>query len=614
MYPIGPSGHHLFGTRCFLRCVGVCLLGTLTACTPAEESTPVGDSVSSPGSIFAFTDVTETAGLEAFRHVTGAFGKRWFPESMGSGCGFVDYDGDGWQDILLVGGGTWPEHSGREEVPVDALRLFRNNGDGSFTDVTAEVGLAGIHAYGIGVTAADYDNDGDQDLYLTTLGHNLLFRNERSEVTQASDVDETGARAFVEVGRQAGVDGGSRWSTSALFFDADRDGHVDLYVGNYVDWSPENDLVCMLEGMIRSYCTPEMYEGVPSRFFHNNGDGTFSDWTEQAGFLPAPGKTLGVAEYDVNGDGWPDLVVANDTHRDLFYLNNGDGTFSEQGALSGMAYDQNGKARAGMGIDIGVVDKSGEPTLFVGNFSKEMISVFRHTADGLFVDRAAISQIGRPSLLTLTFGLFLFDVDLDGDLDLYTANGHVQPEIEQTQEGIRYAQASHVFLNQGDGIFEDVVPTLGGALARPIVGRCAAYADVDRDGDLDVLLTENGGPAHLLRNDLRAGHSLRVKLEGRASNRDGLSSRVVAHVGEQNMERFVRTGSSFLAVSEKEVTFGPGSVDRVDELIVYWPSGQIDRHEGLPAGAEVVITEGADAPAVQLRDRADALAGRSGPD
>jgi len=570
----------------------LCLVATLPACTPTEHPAPAGnDASSSEIPALSFTEVTEQAGLDAFRHATGAFGKRWFPESMGSGGGFVDYDGDGWDDIMLVGGGNWPAYSGREETPVDALRLYRNNGDGTFTDVTATVGLAGISAYSIGVTAADYDNDGDQDLYLTTLGDNLLFRNDPGSGPEQG-------HTFTEVGRRAGVTGGGAWSTSSLFFDADRDGYVDLYVGNYVDWSPENDLVCVLEGEIRSYCTPELYRGTPGRFLHNNGDGTFSDWTERAGFLPAPGKTLGVAEYDVNGDGWSDLFVANDTQPNLFYLNKGDGTFREQGALSGMAYDENGKARAGMGVDIGVVDETGTPTLFIGNFSKEMIAAYRYIGNGLFADRSAISQIGRSSLMTLTFGLFLFDVDLDGDLDLFAANGHVQPEIEQTQEGIGYAETPHLFVNRGDGVFTDVAPTLAGALARPFVGRGAAYADYDRDGDLDVLITENAGPAHLLRNDQQTGHSLRVLLEGKASNRDGLSARVVARVGEHRMERFVRTGSSFLSVSQKAVTFGLGEAERVDTLVVHWPGGQVDRHTDLAADVEVRIIEGAETPVV----------------
>ena len=545
--------------------------------------------------------MTESAGLGDFRHSNGATGKRWFPESMGSGGGFVDYDGDGWIDILLMGGGNWPDDAEEEQAPVDALRLYRNEGDGSFTDVTARVGLD-VQAYSIGVSAADIDNDGDSDIFLATLGENLLFLNHPG-------AGPDGEPTFTEVGRQAGVDGGVAWSSSAIFFDADRDGYVDLYVGNYVDWSPENDLACMLEGQIRSYCTPEMYKGIPARFYHNNGDQTFSDWTEQAGFLPAPGKTLGAAEYDINSDGWPDLFVASDTQRDLFYVNQGDGTFKEQGSLGGMAYDENGKARAGMGIDVGVVDETGEATLFVGNFSKEMIAAFRYDGNGFFIDRAAISQIGRSSLITLTFGLFLFDADLDGDLDLFAANGHVQPEIEQTQEGIGYAEAPHLYINQGNGIFDDLA-SQAGALNQPFVARGAAYADYDRDGDPDILITENGRGAHLFRNDQQGGRSVRVVLEGRLSNRDGLSSRVIAQIGAQRAERFVRTGSSYLSVSEKAATFGLGEAAQVDSLIVYWPSGQIDRHARLAAGEEYRIVEGADTVSISPVDTLSDLAGR----
>lgn len=557
-----------------------------SACGSGDTTTSspqTGTARSGGGS--SFTDIAEQAGLGDFRHETGAFGKRWFPESMGSGGGFVDFNGDGWYDIVLAGGGNWPEQSGGEEDPVRALYLYRNNADGTFSNVTEEAGLGGLDAYTIGLTAADYDNDGDQDIYVTALHDNLLLEN----------TDGT----FTERAAAAGIAGPGEWSTSAIFFDADRDGYVDLYVGNYVDWSPENDLVCVLEGQIRSYCTPELYVGTPSRFYHNNGDGTFTDWTERAGFASAPGKTLGVAEYDVNRDGWPDLLVANDTQRDLFYLNDGDGTFTEQGALSGMAYDENGKARAGMGIDVGVVDRTGEPTLFVGNFSKEMISVYRYIGNGLFIDRAALSQIGRPSLLTLTFGLFLFDADLDGDLDLFAANGHVQPEIEQTQEGIAYSQRPHLFVNDGDGTFDDVALQWGGALEQAVVARGAAYADVDLDGDLDVLITENSGPAHLLRNELSDGRVLRVGLEGVTSNRDGLSSRVILYAGDRRLERQVRTGSSMLSVSEKESTFGLGLSENVDSLVVFWPSGRVDRHQDLRAGSDVRVREGEAAPIVR---------------
>ncbi|MEE9166474.1 MAG: CRTAC1 family protein [Candidatus Neomarinimicrobiota bacterium] len=522
-----------------------------------------------------FIDVTREAGLGDFRHETGAFGGKLFPESMGSGGGFIDYDNDNWPDILLVGGGEWPSH---ETKHVPALWLYHNNGDGTFTLKTEEAGLGGISAYGFGVTVADYDNDGDQDFYFTTLSRNMLFRNEKG--------------VFFEVGEISGSSGEPSWGTSAIFFDADRDGWVDLYVGNYVEWSPENDLLCTLDGVNKDYCTPELYIGVPGRYYRSNGDGTFMDETETAGFLPAPGKTLGVTEFDFNRDGWVDLVVANDTQRDLLYVNNGDGTFTEKGALFGVAYDEHGRARAGMGIDAGVVDKSGEETIFVGHFSKEMIGVFRYGAGGLFEERSAISRIGRPSLMRLTFGIFLFDVDLDGDLDLFTANGHVQPDIELTQDGISYSQPPYLFLNKGDGTFEDVASTSGEGFIEPVVGRGAAYADFDRNGKLDIMVTENGGPVHLWRNNSAGNRFLRVRLEGSKSNRDGISSRLVAWVNDQRMERRIRTGSSFLSSSEKTATFGLGEATFVDSLLVYWPSGLVEHFSEVSADQEVQLVEG----------------------
>lgn len=543
-----------------------------------SRSVPSAEEVLPSGTALSFTDVTDQAGLGSFRHETGAFGKKWFPETMGSGGGFLDYNGDGWLDVLLVGGGSWPAYSDRGLVP--ALRLYRSNGDGTFTEVTTETGLGGISGYGIGITVADYDNDGDEDVFFTTLDQNMLFRNDGDH--------------FTEVAEQAGVVGPATWSSSALFFDANRDGHLDLFVGNYVDWSPEKDIWCSISGQ-KGYCTPEEYQGVPSRFYRNNGDGTFTDRTEVAGFGGSPGKTLGMAELDYNRDGWPDLVVANDLEPDLLYRNRGDGTFEEVGVISGIAFDEHGRARAGMGIDTGVVDSTGEETIFVGNFSNEMIGVYRHMRDGLFIDRAAISQIGRPSLKTLTFGLFLFDIDLDTDLDLFAANGHVKQEIEAVQDGVTYREPPHLFINAGDGTFEDRAPAIGGVLAEPIVARGAAYGDYDRDGDLDILITENNGPVHLWRNDTEGGHFLRVRLEGRESSRDGLGARIVAYVDGLAMERRIRTGSSYLSQSEKTATFGLGRAERIDSLVVYWPSGRVERFEEVAGGREIRLKEGVQA-------------------
>lgn len=541
----------------------------------AVEKQPQPGGTSSEMKV-AFADITASAGLGDFSHNTGEIGDKWFPEAMGSGCGFIDYNGDGWQDVLLVGGGKWPKD---QSEPVPALWLYRNNGDETFTLVNEEAGLSGITAYGYGITVGDIDNDGDDDFYFTTLWENMLFRNDGG--------------TFTEIGKSAGVAGEAVWSTSTIFFDADKDGWLDLYVGSYVAWSPETDLFCTLDGETKSYCTPELYKGIPSRYYRNNGDGTFSDHTEKAGFLPAPGKTLGVVEFDYNRDGWPDLAVANDTQRDLLYQNNGDGTFSEIGTISGIAYDENGRARAGMGIDAGVVDATGNESIFIGNFSKEMISVFRYIGNNLFNDRAASSKIGRPSLLTLTFGLFLFDVDLDGDLDLFTANGHVQREIETTQDGITYAEPPHLFLNKGKGKFEDVGPAIGGVFTQPIVGRGAAFADIDNDGDLDILVTENGRKAHLWRNDLTdGGNYLRLQVEGRESNRNGCGTQVSALVNGVWMERRVRTGASFLSNSEKTATFGLGAAAALDSMKVAWPGGTVEIFTNVAANQELWLVEG----------------------
>ena len=542
---------------------------SLTNDTPVKENSYSG--------ALHFTDVTHSAGLGNFLHVSGALGKKWFPETLGPGCGFFDYDRDGWPDIVLVRGGTWADD---DTTPV--LALYQNKGDGHFAEVTREVGLGDARGYGLGVTVGDYDNDGDDDIFLTTVGRNQLFQN-------------NGGR-FSEVLEEADLDKDDVWSTSAIFFDADKDGWLDLYIGSYVEWSPETDIWCSIDGDSKSYCTPELYTGIKSRFFHNNGDGTFSDWTHRAGFAAGPGKTLGVAEFDFNRDGWPDLVVANDTQRDELYVNNGDGTFTETGILSGVAFDENGRARSGMGIDTGVVDNTGEETVFVGNFAREMIGVYRHAGGGLFVDRAAVSKVGRMSILTLTFGLLLLDVDLDGDLDFFAANGHVIHEIERTQDGVTFRQAPHLFLNDGKGNFKDTAPEIGGVLTAPLVARGAACADYDRDGDLDILVTENGGPVHLWRNGSEGvgRHYLRVAVEGSISNRNGYGVQLIAVVGERRMYRRIRSGSSFLSHSEAVATFGLGAANEVDTLIVQWPGGKVERLTAVKADREIKLFEDAE--------------------
>ncbi|MEM1095406.1 MAG: CRTAC1 family protein [Bacteroidota bacterium] len=505
----------------------------------------------------AFTDITAAAGFGDFVHRTGAYGQLLLPETMGAGVTIFDYDGDADQDVLLVGGGMWP---GRDTLGVSALRLYQNDGAARFTDITAAAGLADLRAYGSGVTAADYDNDGDADLYLTALHENLLLRND--------------AGRFVEVGAAAGVAGApGAWSAASIFFDADRDGWLDLYVGNYVDWTPETDIYCSLDGTTKTYCTPIQYDGLPSRFYRNDGDGTFTDRTDAAGFEPTPGKTLGVAQLDHNADGWPDLIVSNDTERDLLFENNADGTFTERGLIAGLAFDDKGLARAGMGLDVADLENDGRPTYVVGSFAQEMNGVFRYVGNGLFIDRAATSKMGRPSLPMVTFGLFAFDAEYDGDLDVLAANGHVFPEVSTVEVNNTYRQPTQLFLNDGRGVFSDATAQHD-VLQQAILGRGAAHGDLDGDGDLDVIVTENGGPVHVWRNDSDAGNYLRVRLTGTASNRDALGAQLVAVIGEERMHRLVRTGGSYMSQSELTASFGLGTATRVDTLRLTWPSGR----------------------------------------
>ena len=563
--------------KIFCGVVGVAAW-TLLAIGCSNSTSPDSLDRSEETAFDFFTPITESAGLDAFRHHHGGFGDKWFPEIMGSGGGFIDYDADGWLDIVLVGGGSLP---GRPQEDVPALSLYRNNGDGTFTDVTAEAGLSDLRAYGMGVVVADYDNDGDQDFLLTTLQGSRLFRNEEG--------------VFQDVSREAGLADNDRWGTSALFFDADRDGHLDIYVANYVEWTPETVVRCMNEG-VRDYCNPRRYRGVADVYYRNNGDGTFTNAATEAGFLDGivseQAKGLGVIDLDFNSDGWPDVYVTNDGEPNFLFVNDGDGTFTETALRSGVAFDHRGTPRAGMGVDAGVVDSTGETTLFVGNFSNETVSVWRHQRDGLFIDRATASGLGYPTMKTLTFGLVLFDGDLDTDLDLLLANGNVVEQIASLQEGVTFEQPPQLFLNRGDGTFEEVTQA-GRPLADSMLARGLAVGDIDRDGDPDVLMTENNGPVHLWRNDFADGRFLRVRLQGTESNRDGVGARVRATVNGLTMERRVRAGGSYLSQSEKIVTFGLGDRRVVSMLEVVWPSGRVEQFEDVASNQEVLLVEGA---------------------
>lgn len=520
----------------------------------------------------AFVDATAAAGLE-FTHVNGAFGDKWMPESLGSGVALFDADGDDLTDILLVQGDAWPGHVDAVAAPLReaTMRLFRNRGDGTFDDVTVGSGLD-RPMYGFGAAAADYDGDGRIDLYVTAYGPNRLFQNQ-------------GGGHFSEVTEAAGV-GHAGWGTSAAWFDYDRDGDLDLYAANYVRWSPDSDIWCTLDGTAKSYCTPESYEGEPSVLYRNEGDGTFVDATREAQVFVPGGKSLGVTVADVNQDGWPDFAVSNDTEPNFLFQNRTDGTFEEVGLISGMAFDATGRARAGMGIDTADVGNDGSLMLAIGNFSKEMIGLFELAPGGLFIDASARSGVGRSSFPFLTFGLFFFDYDLDGWLDMFAANGHLEEHINDVEESITYAQRPLLYHNEGGGRFVEIGENSGAPLTVPLVGRGAAYADLDRDGDLDVVVTTNGGPALLLRNLARdvapAPAVVRIQLQQPGQqNRQAIGATVRVRSGDWQQQQMVRTGSSYASQSELVLTFGLGAREVLDRIEVSWPSGE---REHLSAG------------------------------
>jgi hypothetical protein len=529
-----------------------------------------------PSGAIEFTDVTAQAGIR-FKHNSGAFGKKYLPETIGSGCAFLDYDHDGWQDILLVNSMNWPEQKGAKSF----LALYHNNKDGSFTNVTGQAGL-GVEMYGIGVTVGDYDNDGNDDIYITCVGPNHLFRN-------------LGGRKFADVTAKAGV-GDPGFSTSAVWFDYDKDGKLDLFVGNYVEWSVEKDIYCTLDNKNKSYCTPQSYKGQSATLYHNRGNGTFENATQKSGVDDPSGKTLGIALLDYDTDGWLDLFVANDTEPNKLYHNNKNGTFTDEGIAAGVAFSSAGTARAGMGVDAADYDGSGRPSVIIGNFTNESMALYHNDGSGLFSDEAATSGIGKQSAQSLTFATFFFDYDLDGLLDIFAANGHVSDDIAVVQPQVKYAQPPHVFRNKGKKKFEELTGKLGRAMQRAIVGRGAAYGDFDNDGDLDLLIATNNGPARLLRNDnANQNDLLRIKLVGSRSNRDGIGATVTVNTSKgAKQEQAVRTGSSYASQSELPLVFGLGKPEEGLTLTVEitWPSGQRDTASNVKPNQSLVIEEG----------------------
>jgi hypothetical protein len=521
-----------------------------------------------------FTDVAAQSGLR-FLHDRGATPEHRLPEMMGSGLAWLDYDNDGWMDLFVVQSGPLPP-SPRGEKPGN--RLYHNEHDGTFTDVTEKAGLHNT-AYGMGAVAADYDNDGFVDLYVTGYRGNVLYHN-------------NGNGTFTDATQKAGV-AGPPWGTAAAWADIDGDGYLDLFVGQYADDTRDKDLFCGDRAAgVRDYCPPVMYDGTLSVLYRNNGDGTFTDVTKPAGLGKAVGKVLGAVFVDVDLDGKPDLYVVNDELMNFLFHNLGKGRFEDASVASGTGFGLDGNPQGGMGVDAGDLDGDGLPDIVIANFETETNEYYRNLGSVVFEDLSITSGLGLPTVNNVKFGLNFLDADDDGDLDVFVASGHIFDRPRR--QGSTVAQPLQLFWNDGHGHFEE--RPCGSVFSTPVVGRGSAVADYDNDGDLDIAVSSSGGPLQLLRNDGGKGHWAGVQLVGRKSNRQGIGARLVAETPSgKRRTRFVQAGNSYLSSSDPRVVFGLGEEDSIRRLTISWPSGIVQTVDGL-AGARYHRIEEAATP------------------
>ncbi len=538
---------------------------------------PPAPTAISPSPLVQFVDVTAKSGID-FTHFNGAMGNKFMPETMGSGCAFIDYDNDGKLDILVINGNSFGDKVSR---PSPTMHLYRNLDGVHFKDVTIEVGLD-IPMYGMGVAVGDFDNDGYDDVYVTGVGSSKLFHN-------VAGID--GKRRFLDITNSAGVESPG-WATSATWIDYDRDGKLDLFVCHYVKWNEKTDQYYSLDSVHKSYSTPQQYEGESCRLYHNDGNGKFTDVSKKSGIFNTKSKALGVTLCDFDQDGWPDLIVANDTVPNFLFHNEGNGTFKEVAIETGIGIAETGKAKAGMGVDVADEMHNGHESIVISNFAGEQLTLFRWVEGGQYLDTAARSGIGNATQLYLGFGVLFLDYDGDGWPDILVANGHIQEDALNRQTGVRYKEPSLLFRNLGVGNYSEVTSSVGKALNSESVGRGAAWGDFDNDGHPDILLTSNAGRVRLLKNvNLTGNHWIRIELQGKKSNRNGIGSRVRIKYGTEMQTGIVRGSCSYLSSSDRRLLFGLGSITTVDSIEIQWPGGDVQTINAPPCDKTVHIIE-----------------------